>query len=112
MLAAMAATTCVTSTVRSLKNKHQENVTTFCSRSPSSRTVFIAAVVGLGFAWSCTSDVRQQPSQRPHHFRGLDSAELLVGSQRLCGHTLCHYLSINHATEQVCTINYIYNVKS
>lgn len=70
---------------------------------PTSRTVFPAAVAGLDFAWSSSGDVCQQPSKWPHYFCWPHPAELLVGSQRLCGHPLCHNFCPYSTTEQVWT---------
>lgn len=84
-----------------------ENVNTlFVLCFPPSRTVFLAAVTGLGSAWSCPGDVRQQSSKWPHHFCWTHPAELLVGPKRLCRHTLCHHFCPHSATEQVWALIY------
>lgn len=71
------------------------------SRPPSSRSVHSAEAAGLGSARRLPGDVRQQPSERPHHFRRARPAELLVGSQRLRGDALRHHLCPHSAAEQV-----------
>lgn len=67
----------------------------------SSRTVFPSSAAGLGPAWSRSGHVRQQPPERPGHFRRPDPPELLVGPQRFRGNTLCHYFCPYNAAKQV-----------
>ncbi len=96
------AKTCTSLTVGSLLcSSGKMSALSVCSLSQFPRAVFLAAVAGLGFAWSCSGDVCQQPSEWPHHFCWPRPAELLVGSQWLCGHTLCHNFCPYSATEQV-----------
>lgn len=91
-----------------LSSSRKMSVLCACSLFLSSRTVFFASVAGLGFAWSCSGDVCQQPSKWPHHFCWPHPAELLVGSQRFCGHTICHNFCPYSEAEQVWPLNFFF----
>lgn len=69
-----------------------------------SRAVFPSPAAGLGTAWSSSGDVRQQPLEWPDHFWWPDPPELLVGPQRLRGHTFCYRLGTHNAAKQVGTL--------
>lgn len=69
----------------------------------ASRAVLPSSAAGLGPAWSRSGDVRQQPPERPDHLWGPNPPELLVGPQRLRGHTFRDSFCTYNAAKQVGT---------